>query len=841
MKLYFNIKKSLFSRYYKLWSFFPFKNADILSQAFFYLSLISFIGYLFGFWSVHASVFFAILFILFFEISIFFYFKIAKPDRSGLLIKALSKEELNLADVLDFPSISYFLEAVDFCGSMKLPEIGSEALLYVMAQKSEKTKNLLAHFGFEPAEILTDLKNYMEKQRRMAEFRENLSESLRGVFERAIKASSDYNMETVGENEIFLGFCERAPFFKDILVKNDLADWDIEHIFLWVNKFNSELERKKMFGLRKGFFEAEPLGQSFSFGYTRTLDLFTIDWATRRGLSEIFVHKKEIREIEESLSKTGQRNVLLVGEPGSGKKSIVRHLAEKCRLDFSLPELNGRKIIGLDLVAISAAAQNPEQLESILEEVFEEAISVGNIILVIDQLENFLEGMSQKPGFADISLMLERYLSSSRAMFIGITTPEGFGGIFERKPYFLRNFTKIEVPETSETETVSVLLDLAVRAEKKRRIIITYPAIKEIVNLTSRYMPSLPFPKKAVDVLNESISMAISEKKGEVLSSHAALSVYKKTGIPVGKMNFKEKSVLLELENLMHRRIINQEEAISEIAAAMRRARSGIENKKRPMGTFLFLGPTGVGKTETAKALSEIYFGSEDKMIRIDMSEFQNNLDIYRLIGSSAGGQKGILTSAVREKPFSLVLFDEIEKAHPDILNLFLQMLDEGYIADGYGRKAVFYDAIIICTSNAGAKLIFDYLERGKPLNKKEMLDHIFQDNVFKPEFVNRFDATVFFHPLSKNQMAEIADMMLKGVKKNLEEKEITFEITESLKEKIIDVSYEPEFGARAMRRSIQDRVESEIARSLLSDELKRGDKFEINPDNFKIHVFPRE
>jgi ATP-dependent Clp protease ATP-binding subunit ClpA len=273
----------------------------------------------------------------------------------------------------------------------------------------------------------------------------------------------------------------------------------------------------------------------------------------------------------------------------------------------------------------------------------------------------------------------------------------------------------------------------------------------------------------------------------------------------------------------------------------------GIASKTRPMGTFLFLGPTGVGKTETAKALAQIYFGSEAKMIRIDMSEFQAISDIPRLVGGPE--MQGLLTTPVRETPFSLVLLDEIEKAHPNILNLFLQILDEGHVTDGQGRKVIFTNTIIICTSNAVADMIFKQVsaqdgpasggEAGNILNKDKLLSSIFEKNIFRPEFVNRFDATVIFHPLTKDNLMKIAHLSLLALQKNLKEKDIDFKITDALKERIAELSYKPEFGAREMRRVVQDKVENVVAEALLSEKIKKGDKFEINPESFELVINP--
>ena len=402
-------------------------------------------------------------------------------------------------------------------------------------------------------------------------------------------------------------------------------------------------------------------------------------------------------------------------------------------------------------------------------------------------------------------------------------------------------FEKIEVRGVSGEETLKLLEYLTFSLEKRHKIFISYPALRQIIFLTDKYLPVLHFPEKAIDILDEAAVYVASLKKEKiVLPEHIAKIITEKTEIPVGQLQAKEKEILLNLEELIHKRIINQEEAVKEVSTALRRARSEISQRKRPMGCFLFLGPTGVGKTETAKALAENYFGAEEKMIRLDMSEFQNITDIARLIGS--GTEPGLLTSSIRENPFSLLLLDEIEKDHPNILNLFLQVLDEGHLTDGFGRKVNFKNTIIIATSNAGYKVILGALKEkeGWQNIKQKLLDELFEKRIFRPEFINRFDAVVVFRPLSKENLLDIAELMLFGIKRKLLEKGIEFIITRELKEKIVELGYSPVFGAREMRRVIQDKVENILAEALLSGRLKAGSKIAVNPDEFKIIFNPQ-
>jgi len=627
------------------------------------------------------------------------------------------------------------------------------------------------------------------------------------------------------------------------LLDCDLKKEDIKNITFWFDAVEKSLARYKQFWSYENLARKGSFGKDWASGYTITLDQFSTDWrkvVSKWAFREIVGHKKEIQEAEMVLARSQLANVLLIGETGTGRKSIIEAIAQRCYLAQSLPELNNKRVVELDLITLAATIQDPEKLESMLDQIFSEVLTAGNVILAINDLENFVGLKTNKPGQVDVSGILAKYLAIPSFQFIGITSYSGLHNNIEQNSSFAQFFRKIEVGEVSEDETIKILQYYALEAEKKNKIWILYPAIREIVNLTSRYMPSLPFPAKAIDTLDEAVVYVQTLKEKVILPHHIAEIISKKTEVPVGKMEVKEKETLLNLENLIHKRIVNQQEAVKEISIAMRRARSGIGSKKRPMGTFLFMGPTGVGKTETSKALAEIYFGNEDKMHRLDMSEFQAISDIPRLIGAvSPVEMQGLLTTPVRETPFSLVLMDEIEKAHPNILNLFLQILDEGYITDGQGRKVSFANTIIICTSNAAADLIFKEVESGMPVNKDELIKFLVDKGLFKPEFINRFDAAVVFHPLSKDNLLKIAQLSLQGLQKNLKEKEIDFEITENLKEKIVALSYKPEFGAREMRRVIQDKVENVIAEALISEKIKKGDHISLNPDTFELIINP--
>ncbi len=755
-------------------------------------------------------------------------------------------QDYTITDFLSLEGQTIVKNAISISRKRRLESVTSEAVFYAAIEESREIKSLLFRLGIDYKKLHTDLKNYLEKlpkgpleDRQVKKSNPVLSESFQKVLLGAAKLAAERQKKEIGAKELLVALAKDDAFFEQVLVTQDLKEKDIENITLWLDTLENQISQSKKFWTKENLARAGSLGRGFASGYTVTLDQFSIDWGKVFGqqlFSEIIGHQKEIDELEVALDTFSLHNALIIGEVGVGRKSLVQALAKRCWLRTGSPTLAGKRVVELDMVALLSQIQSQEKVESVLDEIFKEVQTAGNVILVVDELDHFVSHSTFTLGEIDISTILSKYLKMPNFQFIGITSFDGLHRKLEQNPSFLEYFRKIEVQEISEIETIRVLQNLALEIEHREKILVLYPSIREVVNLSGRYFPSTPFPKKAIDILQEAVVYVKSLKEKIILPHHIAKIISDKTQIPVGKMEFKEKSVLLNLENLIHERIINQSEAVADISMAMRRARSGLESKKRPMGTFLFMGPTGVGKTETAKALADIYFGGVEKMIRLDMSEFQAVADIPRLLGAVSPVEvQGLLTTPVRENPFSLVLLDEIEKAHPNILNLFLQVFDEGHITDGQGRKVMFTNTIIIATSNAGAAEIFKATELGHAVDKNEFLSFLFEKGHFSPEFINRFDATVIFHPLTKENLMGIAQLTLASLVKNLKEKDIEFVISEALKTKIVELSYKPEFGARQMRRVVQDNVESSIAEALLSDQLIKGEKFEINSENFKV------
>ncbi|MFH1657384.1 MAG: ATP-dependent Clp protease ATP-binding subunit [bacterium] len=768
-----------------------------------------------------------------------FYGSIIKPKLRFTIGQVFSQmdKEYNLAELLDLESARAIKQAIKFTEAKKLGEMNSTILLYFLL----KNRGVQIAFIFSRANL--DLKGSIQLLKKeidglVEKKGSDYSVDFQDVILEALRNANAENQDRIRVGDLLVGLAEYNSSFKKILIEAELRKEDITNLAWWFFSLENRLAERKIWWGYENLLQYGSIGKDWGAGYTITLDQYSLDWSLTEekiGLGEIISHKVEVKETERILARSEINNVLLIGQPGVNRKDVIKSIAKRARIGKSLPEINYKRIVELDIPLVLSQSNSFEETERVLEKIFYEAAEAGNVILVIGEFHEFI-GQSVRLGAADISGLLARYLHLPQFQVIAITSYVGLHKYIEQRPTILNLFGKVEVRETSERETILLLKSLACFLEEKYKIFITYPAIRDIIKYTARYIPNIPFPKKALDILDElAIYVTTSTKSRVILPEHVISLMSEKTETPIGEAQSREKEVLLTLESLIHKKIINQEEAVREISEALRRSRADVSTKKGPMGTFLFLGPTGVGKTETAKALAEIYFGSEDKIIRLDMSEFQVVEDIPRLIGSP--GEEGLLTTKVKEDPFSLVLLDELEKAHPNISNLFLQVLDEGYLTDGMGRKISFKDVIIIATSNAGYKIILEALDKKTawPRVKQKILDFLFEEGIFRPEFINRFDGVTIFKPLSPENLLAIAGLLLGKLRKNLDNKGIKFNITEELKKKIAKLGYNPTFGAREMKRVIQDKVENVLATAILEDKIKKGDEISIDHKNFAI------
>lgn len=847
---YFNLNKALISDAFLLLQFPFFKILPILKKI---LSFLLFIFFVLIFFSLittlpfpqfpgrlFAKKFFgAFLFTfpLFFSILVLEgflnYFK--NPKIKIKIQQAIAEpEKYNLAEFLSFESAQIINFAQNFSKQKKLP-LNSTLLLFSFLTLKRELDEILIRLLLDKRKILEILKRYLE----ILKGETKITEDFKDAILTALKEAEKVKHEKIEIEDLFLGIIKANVLFKDILIQCGIQIEDVETLIWWYREIKTKIEEKKKWWAEHNLRKLGSIGKELTAGYTITLDKFSIDLTKevqRMGEQEIVGHQKEIEEVERILARREARNdPLLIGEAGSGRRSIVWAIAKKSLKGESLPEINYKRIVQLNLTSLLSQLESLEAVEATLDTIFKEVIAAKNVILVIDEFHNFVGSKFARPGTIDISGILAPYISSPDFQLIAITTFEGFHRNIEPNPSLISFFEKVEVSEISKEETLKLLQRLTMKLEQKYKILISYLALKDVMKYSEKYLPAAPFPEKALNLLEEVVVHLAQKREKIVLPKHIAQIITQKIQVPVGEIEEREKDLLLNLEKLFHERVINQEEAIKEVSAALRRARAEVGIRKGPIGCFLFLGPTGVGKTETAKALAEIYFGSERRMIRLDMSEFQNITDIPRLLGSLE--EPGLLTTPVRENPFSLILLDEFEKAHSQVLNLFLQVFDEGHLTDGLGRKVDFKNTIIICTSNAGYQLIFKAAKEGRDWKKtkEEVINFLIENGIFRPELLNRFDAVVLYQPLSKENLIAIADLMLKRLQKQLKEKQIEFQITQALKEKIVELSYTPEFGARQMQRIIQEKVSNVLAEAILKNEIKRGERIEIDPQNFAI------
>lgn len=663
---------------------------------------------------------------------------------------------------------------------------------------------------------------------------------LRTASQAALK--ENHSRITLGDLVIAVFTLDSA--LQQALVNYDLALEDVYNIVDWQERFWQILEPENQLLSPKKLKFFGGIGKDWATGYTNYLDRFSHDM-TQEVANPVYdlqfiAHKNQIDEIERILARSGKHNVLLIGETGIGKRTLVYGFARQVLTGKTLAPLVHKRILELDLTSLLGSAQSGNELEASLIKVLNEAVRAGNVILFVDDIERIVNQNDEKLGTTNAVQILIPYLQSSDLQLIATTLPSEYHKSIERQPNLAATFEKIEMNEPTEQETLRVLQEIAPAIEAKHRVIATYQGLRHLVKQAARYMGERKFPEKAIDLLDEVAVDVATHSSNKIISPEAIDAVLsQKTNAPIGAVGQDEKTVLLDLENLLHQRVVNQTQAIAAIANALRRSRAGVGSEKKPIGSFLFLGPTGVGKTETAKALCEVIFRSETAMIRVDMSEFQELTSIRRLIGDETQGSGGVLTDSIREKPFTVVLLDEIEKAHPKILDLFLQLLDEGRLTDALGQVADFRNAIIIATSNAGANIIRQAIvQQGSAVDMeavaKQLLDTIQNNNTFRPEFLNRFDAVVAYRPLTVDELMQVVDRQLALINQRLSERQITVTMADAAKRKLAQLGFDPAYGARALTRAMAETVENQLAEVILKEQLQKGGSFEVTQEMIK-------
>lgn len=659
------------------------------------------------------------------------------------------------------------------------------------------------------------------------------------------QASLDYarklNHPYVTLADLFLAILDLVPFLVDVLFECDINKEEVQGVIRWMDRqwrlehlprfWHPEYRLKRLGGVNRAW-TARP---------TPTLNRFSVDLTREAQLGRMppTVDRGDIIPgIIQILSRATRDNVLIVGPVGSGKTTLVVGLAHSIIEGGVDPILFSKRIVRLDVPQLIAGAELQGEVEKRIIEIMTEVKNAGNVILFIDQIHT-LAAVGTGTESLNVFAALEPYLADPSFQVIGATSWLDYRRYIEPNEAFANSFQLVELSEADEKQTLEILETVTINLEKKHKVTISFKALKAAYQLSERFLHDRVQPDKAVDILEDAASMAgRTQPRGSVTYETIAKVIARRTEIPIEEITIEESEKLLKLEEELHQRVIGQDQAINTIADALRRARVGLREEDRPIAALLFIGPTGVGKTELAKALAEVYFGSEATMVRLDMSEYQTPDSISSLIGTppsfSGAAYPGRLTEAVRRRPFSLILLDELEKAHPDVLNLFLQVFEDGRLTDGSGRTVKFNNTILIATSNAGTPIYHQAIKEGWSRKKIGQSIHDELRGCFRPELLNRFDGIVIFDPLTKEELIKIVKLKLSKVKNQMQEKNIAVEFSQPLIEKLVDRGYDPRMGARPLRRLIQDTVETYLAKRVLSQEIERGDVVHLGPEVLK-------
>lgn len=597
----------------------------------------------------------------------------------------------------------------------------------------------------------------------------------------------------------------------------------------WVTRTYYQYKQTQRWWAKDQLQKKGSIGGDWSYGYSYLLGKFSRPLSNNSIFSNLITETdyaaEKVAELETTLTRSREANALLVGDPGVGKMDILQQVAERIRRQTAPAELQGKKLIVLDSDLLLARFDTKQELERTFIALLQQAAQAGNVIMVIENITGFIRAGASLG--VDIPALIEPYFGAPELNLIFTADPGSYHHEFER----LAIRQKLEVlfidpPNLVGTE--KLLQDISREHEKRYGVWLTYLALRAIASSADRYIVAGVMPDKAVDLLVEVLAAANTNGIGLVTEDFVQTFVSKKTGIPVGPIQDEEREILLDLEGRLHERVVGQEAAITAISSAMRRARAGIQAGDRPLGSFMFLGPTGVGKTETAKALAHVFFGSEANMQRIDMSEYSSPESFERLLGTPTSS--GVLSDIMQEHPYAVVLLDEFEKATQQVHDLFLQILDEGRYTDARGTTVNMRNTIIIATSNAGSQFILEAVKDGRSLatEKETIVDVIIQNGIYRPELLNRFDGIILFEPLKRDEQRTVAGFLLDELKERLQDQGYQLQLDSSVMDVLVEAGYSPEFGARPMRRVLQDQIEEAIAKKIIAGNVKKGDTITI-------------
>ena len=783
--------------------------------------------------------------------------------------------------------------------------IGTEHVLLGLVRETDGVAaRVLSSLGVELSKVRSAVEFIIGRGERPAPGDIGLTPRAKKVIELAVDEARRLNHHYIGTEHLLIGLMREGE---------GVAAGVLESLGVSLEKVRAETTRI----LSQNVAQSHPSGRSST--RTPTLDQLGIDLtaAARAGkLDPIIGRSKELQRVVQILSRRTKNNPVLIGPPGVGKTAIVEALAEHV-ISGDVPEtLANKRVVTLDMGALVAGTKYRGEFEERLKKVVDEIKSSGNCVLFIDEMHTMV-GAGAAEGAVDAANILKPSLARGELQCIGATTLDDYRKYVERDPALERRFQPVNVDEPSVDETTEILRGIKGRYEDHHGITIEDEALQAAANLASKYIADRFLPDKAIDLMDEASSrvrirssttpLSIKEaakgldtvrrekeeaiaqqqyeyaaelrdrelKLGEKLenletewqstSSNEQSTVTPEeiaevvsmwTGLPVTRLAMEETERLLHMEENLHMRIVGQEEAITAISKAVRRARAGLKDPRRPIGSFLFLGPTGVGKTELVRAMAEFMFGSEENMLRLDMSEFMERHTVARLVGAPPGyvgyEEGGQLTDAVRRKTYTAILLDEIEKAHPEVFNILLQIFDDGRLTDAKGRKVDFRNTIIVMTSNIGSDLIKQDSALGFAVKsdegrtqqhayermKSKVMDEV--KRFFRPEFLNRIDGSVVFHALAKEHIIQIVDLMLNEVRKPMLEKGLSLEVSQAAKEFLADKGYDPQFGARPLRRVLQTDIEDALSEDVLAGKYHPGDTVMVDMEDGKLIIGPQ-